>query len=394
LGESVAIVKLAPTNAAALQIGGVTIDKYFNGWSERSARVDWFVVDEPSMMTMRHWSLLLKVKQAWPDAGWFIVGDFGQLPAVDPIPDHKGGTRMHPGTRKIDERHPILHTLCNGLCYTLTKFQRGDRELFDLCVCARAGEDVASAFPEHEETKWAIAYLHDTRIKWNEEAELKFVEGKQTVTVERNEKDDRSQTVRLCYGYPVIARVGAASLGLRKADRLTVIKVTKQHLELRREDEKLKKKDRPKITIDTDLFHNYFRPGFCVTLYQAQGATFREGYTILDWDARNKRTGELHMGPRERYVAISRGTCRANVQVRVEEGRVEEEQVEVQRVEEQPVSTAEDVVEEAVVEPTPGYSHNPNSVPWRFVPPADKVQRTSKPVTRPAWRQLKLGERP
>ena len=115
--------------------------------------------------------------------------------------------------------------------------------------------------------------------------------------------------MRLCYGYPLVARRAAKQLGIKKADRLTVLKCTYSQLELRLEDETKKMKHRLKLTVDTSDFHRYFRPGFCVTLYQAQGATLAEPFTILDWNTK-------HMGPRQRYVAVSRAVKIADVAAR------------------------------------------------------------------------------
>jgi hypothetical protein len=199
-------------------------------------------------------------------------------------------------------------TLCRGNRHTLTEFHRGDRELFEVSMRVRAGEDVAlpTSLPQE---KWAIAFLHASRIRWNQEKEATFVGTKQSVAISKNPRDNHSQGVRLCYGYPLVARRAAKQLGIKKADRLTVLKCTYSQLELRLEDETKKMKHRLKLTVDTSDFHRYFRPGFCVTLYQAQGATLAEPFTILDWNTK-------HMGPRQRYVAVSRAVKMEDVAAR------------------------------------------------------------------------------
>ena len=158
------ICKLAPTNAAVVLIMGDTIDKYMSGWTEGTPPNDWVIIDEPSMLTVRHYRFLLRLQLAWPDTGFLIAGDYGQLPAVDPIPDGRGGTITHPGQQKLDEHSQTLMTLCRGNRHTLTKFHRGDLALFEICMRVRAGEHVALPTSPPEE-KWAIAYLHTTRMK-------------------------------------------------------------------------------------------------------------------------------------------------------------------------------------------------------------------------------------
>ena len=176
------ICKLAPTNAAAVLISGDTIDKYMSGWSERTPPNDWVIIDEPSMLTVRHYTFLLRLQQAWPDTGFLAAGDYGQLPAVDPVPDGRGGTMTHPGQQKLDAHSKALMTLCRGNRHTRTEFHRGDRELFEVSMRVRAGEDVA--FPTSlPQEKWAIAFLHASRIRWNQEKEATFVGTKQSVAI-------------------------------------------------------------------------------------------------------------------------------------------------------------------------------------------------------------------
>ena len=50
-----------------------------------------------------------------------------------------------------------------------------------------------------------------------------------------------------------------------------------------------------------------FRPGYCITVHMSQGKTFRETYTIHDWDF-------YYMKGRGQYVALSRGSTHDIVQ--------------------------------------------------------------------------------
>ena len=49
-----------------------------------------------------------------------------------------------------------------------------------------------------------------------------------------------------------------------------------------------------------------FYPAYCITVHKAQGETFKHEFTIHEW---NKMDGTM------KYVAMSRGTCKKNVNI-------------------------------------------------------------------------------
>ena len=56
-----------------------------------------------------------------------------------------------------------------------------------------------------------------------------------------------------------------------------------------------------KINLDIKDFHKYFYPGFCITVYASQGETYKESYTIHDWNFQ-------HFCNKAKYVALSRSS--------------------------------------------------------------------------------------
>jgi hypothetical protein len=56
-------------------------------------------------------------------------------------------------------------------------------------------------------------------------------------------------------------------------------------------------------------FHRYFYLAYCITVHASQGETFKEPYTIYDWE---------RMCKRGKYVSLSRGTEMNNIQIHVE----------------------------------------------------------------------------
>eukprot|EP00966_Prymnesium_polylepis_P261667 6044572-Prymnesium_polylepis.1 len=62
------------------------------------------------------------------------------------------------------------------------------------------------------------------------------------------------------------------------------------------------------VVIPRSEFQKYFRVAYCITYYQSQGCTIEEKCTRYDWDA-------YHVNSRAQYVALSRSTKRADVQI-------------------------------------------------------------------------------
>ena len=63
-----------------------------------------------------------------------------------------------------------------------------------------------------------------------------------------------------------------------------------------------------KITIDLKLFHKLFYLGFCIAIHASQGETFKQKYTIYDWNFER-------FCKRAKYVALSRASEISNIQI-------------------------------------------------------------------------------
>ena len=61
-----------------------------------------------------------------------------------------------------------------------------------------------------------------------------------------------------------------------------------------------------KIDIKLEDINKLFYLGFCFTTHRAQGETINEDYTIYEWEKMNKKL---------RYVALSRGTDKKNINI-------------------------------------------------------------------------------
>ena len=65
------------------------------------------------------------------------------------------------------------------------------------------------------------------------------------------------------------------------------------------------------VKITTEQFHRMFYLAFCITIHSSQGITIKDKYTIHDW----KALGHLEDESNIKYVALSRGTTKSQLQI-------------------------------------------------------------------------------
>ena len=301
--QDLTYVQAAPTNQAAENLSGVTIHSLHRASGKA---VDVVFVDEPSMNGEEAWRFLLQLKRKWPDAHFVLCGDFAQLKPVRCWWDSSKN-----GEGDFENCAPLWY-LCGGRRMDLTTFRRGDASMGEICQQLRrgvyTGEEIDPAlFPVRVETDINIAVTHKTRKRVIADRMAAFVKNRRSVHVPANPKDNRSQPVDLSEGMPLIAHRRWDKAGVKNACRATIVSVKLNH---HGKDEMVITLDRTGkiVEMKTSDFHKYWRPAFCITVYNSQCLTFREPYTIHDWD-------HFAMKGRSAYVAITRGTCMTDPQI-------------------------------------------------------------------------------
>jgi hypothetical protein len=303
LGDRVKII--APTNKAALNIGGSTIHRFLemnaDGYIKPNKikfindTYNTIIIDEISMISKELWRRLCLLKQELPHIIFLLLGDEKQIPPVEEetIQDYFN--------------HPAVKYLCNYNKNILNVRKRYDETLYNLL------EDVDNinindkvAYPPLETTR-NICYFNKTRIRvnkmWNDK-----LRGADAVFIPKynNENDDhakQSQDMYIYNGLPVIAMRTKfdkeEGLMFANSETFEVCDVGDNYISMynERPDEN-GAKELYVYNCPIEDFNKYFLMNYCSTTHKCQGETIVENFTIYDWNA---------MDTKLRYTALSRG---------------------------------------------------------------------------------------
>lgn len=288
---------VAPTNKAALLMNGETLHKFsyslLNSKKQlkKYKSIKYLLVDEISMVQEIFYQVMMMLKHYNPDLKLIISGDFGQLP---PVNDRVN--RNYEMTRALWE-------LVDGNQLELTKCKRSDDTHFNNCMNVRNGKNIdLNKFKKQEETYLNICFTNQFRKTINQECMIRFLEAndeKDPIIFEPLIYDKNSQTMAICEGMPIIARVNEKSFDIVNNEMFIVKHISDEFITVSN-DLKLE------INIPKNKFNKLFYLAFCITIHKSQGATFNGKYTIYEWLKQNRKM---------KYVALSRATDEKNIQI-------------------------------------------------------------------------------
>ena len=295
---------IAPTNKAALNIGGTTIHKFLSmdidgnvGTAKLNYikhNVQYIIVDEISMITKELWRRLTFVKRS-TGVKFLLLGDDKQLP---PVEDENINHYFN---------HPAVKYLCNNNRNVLSVKKRFNIEL------AKVLDDVENIdikeFP-FKETPINMAYTHKTRKevnkKWNDK-----LKPNDALFIPVREKDEKyGQDMYIYVGCPLIARVNDNKIGLyMNNETFDVVDYDneKVYLLTERPDENGNVEVHT-VDIEIQDIQKLFYLNYCSTIHKYQGTTISEAFTIWDWN-------HPCMSKKAKYTALSRGTCPENISI-------------------------------------------------------------------------------
>jgi len=273
------ILRMAPTNKAALNIGGRTIHKElkidmsgkFNLKGLRrkygNGRV-FIIVDESSMIGSMLWRKLVELKKALPKSIWLMLGDEGQCRPV--------------GEETMDFfESSMVKYLAGNLKMDLTEIQRYDPKLAEMALAIRMGLPFEKRMGRVMSGRH-LCYFNNTRQYLN-----RLLNEKRGIFL-ASDSENGCQDAYLYEGCPVIAYRNyskTSKIFCVNAEQFTVRSVTAEKLVVvcvRPEGEHV-------WDLPTADFHKWFHLNFASTVHKSQGDTLSGPVTIWDSDAMDKR---------------------------------------------------------------------------------------------------------
>ena len=291
---------LAPTNKAAEHIKGETIHKFYlslflsNNYEKKLlnnlGNIDYIIIDEISMVKEVFYRFFTLIKRFVPNVKFIIIGDFKQL---KPVNDIYSGSYVD---------SPALFDLVDGQRIVLKKCRRSDDKLFNLYT--NIDKVNIDDFEFKKLTKLNIAYCHNTRKRVNKLCMERFTENKTKFMIAKPSKfNNKTQESKIFVGLPIVSYRNNKKLQIHNSEMFKVSKIDEENQTFSFMDGDTEQ------TMHVSEFSYMFYPAFCITVHVSQGCTFKEAYTIWDWDF-------LHMDETAKYVALSRSTCCDNIQIK------------------------------------------------------------------------------
>jgi len=302
---------LAPTNKAALNIGGNTIHKFLkmskDGYispkflKSVKDKFQYIIVDEISMITKDLWKRLCLLKKE-TDITFLLLGDNKQCTPVEneDIKDYFN--------------HPAVKYICNHSRNILSVRKRYDKELYDYLKNVDTID--TTKFPELK-TERNICYFNTTRIKinkyWNN-----IYKKECDLFIPEDTYDEYTQDMYIYAGLPVIAqqtkRDGDEIL-FANSETFTIGNIDDKYISMY--NDRPDENDNKEVYVydcPIDEFRKYFLMNYCSTTHKSQGETITENYTIYDWK---------HMCKNIKYTALSRAknckqVCFGNVEYEID----------------------------------------------------------------------------
>jgi hypothetical protein len=313
------LMKLAPTNKACNNIGGKTLhrglglkvcksvdddsdsddeDEEKVDKSDRVGRLitkletnppDIITPDEISMIGGEGWSVLSYIKYRIPSIKFFLFGDIKrQLPPVGE-------------ERRCFEDSICMKELSNynklELQYNFRRQTADTNTLWDKCA-------------NHPETfEVREAPLTYRNLCWTNETRKQVIDKIQNIypnpelwidCASKTEREDPNNTgqnerLMLAVGVPLIARKSMKDREVAKNEIWEVKSIGEEIV--------LEYKDREESFTQEEIRKKWLS-AFCITIHKSQGDTYRDEYTIWDWDRICKRK-DLQ-AKKLRYTAVSR----------------------------------------------------------------------------------------
>ncbi len=249
---------------------------------------DRIIVDEISMINGVGWSYLAYIKHRIPRIKFILAGNIkNQLP---PVQEEYRNFENALIVKELSNRNLLK------LNYNF-RIGRSSDELWDVWS---KKPHLFKVQPDAPLTDRNLSFTNNTRKKVIELLQDRLVSPK--VIECENQKDiedpiGQTKYLKLVVGTPLIARKSLRKSGISKnemwyVDSLSPLKLVEPEMDKQIEIE------------DVNDLLRWFLSGYCITIHKSQGETYKDKYTIWDWERVSEPS--LYIGRRLRYVAQSR----------------------------------------------------------------------------------------
>lgn len=273
---------IAPTNISALNIGGITIHKYFSIDIEKNTAnypiindEEYLVIEEASMITEDLWIHILQFKQLNKHLKVIILGDPHQLPSVEDL------------KYDFSKTYSIL-TLVNGHYTEFTKNYRQDSE--GVHISEQLIEGIIPNFPISSKNYDGVNICFFNKTRQNINKELNGTKG---FKIRLNEEEIVFGYLR--EGVPIICNKTKKDVFMNGESKI-VSYLNNLDIIIFTDGSQITKED----------FSHYFTLNYAITVYKAQGKTYDGIVNIHD-------IRKMCKNYRFIYTAISRATQYQNI---------------------------------------------------------------------------------
>ena len=323
------IRRLAPTNKACNNIGGMTLhrslglrvmkniddednkDEEEEEEKKQGANANYIInkmmdnppdiigVDEISMIGGEGWSILSYIKQRCPEIRFFLFGDIAhQLP---PVGEEERGIDDGACMKELVGRNKIVlnYNFRRGCAGSNTLWEKAAHKpkTFKLRKAPLTMRNLCWMNKTRKEVIDLVQNNHPNPMLWLDCGKIE-----DPTNTGQNEK------LMLSIGTPLIARKSIKRNGVAKNEIWKVCKIEKR-VELFHPDTAdclsicLKYKDREEWFSQEEIIL-WWLSAYCITIHKSQGDTYRDEYTIWDWNIISKRNDPILQ--KLRYTAVSR----------------------------------------------------------------------------------------
>jgi ATP-dependent exoDNAse (exonuclease V) alpha subunit len=306
------VVKMAPTNKAAIVMGGQTIHRALQmdsegrinlgAWSyvRHSDTPALFLLDEVSMITGMLWQRLVEVKRYIGDKAYFMLsGDPRQLPPVEAeMRDYFNSSAM----KYMANNNQIEFVVRKRYDEALWGFaeQVDTTGAADLSIVRK----VASMNPAQLAGKALLCYTNRMRKSLNMRMN-EYLRPSDAFYLPYQGDGDKQQDAWLYAGMPVMAHTNNKKLDVVNNEDYVVESIGDKDIVLLSQ----RPEGEHRVTCRIGDFHETFVMAYASTIHKQQGATIDNDIVVFEWGWLDRRL---------RYTAVTRAKKLSQISVHEE----------------------------------------------------------------------------